>query len=37
MSPPHASCIVCLTNKQDVLTRFIDHFSTFGHIVVPRA
>jgi len=36
-SPPHASCIICLTNKPDVLTRFIDHFSTFGHIVVPRA
>jgi hypothetical protein len=36
-SPPHASCIICLTNRPDVLKRFIDHFSTFGHIVVPRA
>jgi hypothetical protein len=35
-SPPHASCIICLTDDVGTTRRFEHAFRPLGHVVVPR-
>lgn len=34
-SPPHASCIVCVSNTEETIRRFVQAFFRLGHVVVP--
>ncbi len=34
-SPPHASCIICVSAHQEAIERFEENFSTLGHVVIP--
>lgn len=34
-SPPHASCIVCLTDDEDKAARFRRAFESLGHVMIP--
>jgi hypothetical protein len=35
-SPPHASCIICVSNELDMVTRFKQAYSPMGRVVVPQ-
>lgn len=34
-SPPHSSCIICVSHHDDIARKFREAFSKFGHVVVP--
>lgn len=36
-SPPHSSCIICVSNDETTIDRFQKAFATMGHVVVPAA
>ena len=35
-SPPHSSCIICVTRNRAVVENFHYAFASLGHVVIPR-